>query len=135
MLLVWNPECASPIHDHVESECFMMTVQGSVEETQYQMPLTNRVVNSSCHFGTPQTAVATPVELRRSVSCPGQVFFIDNNIGLHRIRNFHPSEEAVTLHLYVPPYESNVVFDTQTGRPSTSHVSFYSEQGQVIEEA
>src|SRR5205823_2935085 len=37
MLLCWNPQLGSPVHNHAGSECFMRVVEGAVEEVQYDM--------------------------------------------------------------------------------------------------
>lgn len=111
MLLVWNPHSGSMIHSHSSSECFMKVCQGSVTESQYE----------NLAFGTPNQVVddgETPVRLinhqLRLKQCVrsevGQVLFINDSIGLHRIDNSLSDAVSVTLHLYVPPYQSSLCY-------------------------
>lgn len=117
MLLCWNSDSVSKIHDHAESECFMTTLQGSINETQYNIP----------HINDKQLTVKSDKHSQIGDCC-----FIDNNIGLHRVANIH-AEPAVTLHLYVPPYDSSKCYDENDCSATDGYVTFYSEHGEICE--
>jgi cysteine dioxygenase len=88
MLLCWNKGAESPIHDHPCTGCFARTVEGTVRETRYRVDCDNNKL----------TAVST-------ADCPaGAVVFIDDSMGPHKVGNPSLEAEAVTLHLYAPPF-------------------------------
>jgi len=117
MLLCWNPLKASPIHAHAGSNCFMRIIDGVCRETRYAWP---KCSNS-------------PMEMLEVNDYPaGQVAFICDELGLHKIDNSR-EDKAVSLHLYCPPYEScKIYLDPKTGQESECHVTFYSEYGTPV---
>ena len=146
MLLCWNGEQGSPVHDHASSECFMRVVQGKVMETQYDR-IDNPIVaaatagdsltsaSSASSSSSSSSAVApSALQLRRQHTVgAGSVLFINDSIGLHKIDNPFP-EGAVTLHCYIPPYESCRCYNEQDGATKEAFVSFYSENGERLPE-
>jgi len=96
MLLVWPPAITSPIHDHGGSECWLRVVSASLEERFYDKP--------DGH---------SEIRMRFRKECrAGGVCFINDEQGLHAIRNPSEKEWAVSLHCYVPGYlECNAFFD------------------------
>ena len=146
MLLCWNAQQGSPVHDHASSECFMRVVEGSVMETQY-----DRIDSPTVGAATPSDSITSatspissslsssssalsPLQLRRqhTVSAGG-VLFINDSIGLHKIDNPFTSR-AVTLHCYIPPYESCRCYNETDGGAKESYVQFYSENGERVPE-
>jgi len=115
MLLCWNSNKASPIHDHAGSECFMRIIEGEVVEIRCEMP---KEENKPLVV-TQKTTLAAPC-----------VAFINDSIGLHKIEN-SSSKRAVSLHCYMPPYDSCHCFITPdvSAKASTCNVTFYSENG------
>lgn len=88
LLLCWNAGVSSKIHDHPCDGCFVKTVKGSIRETRYAMhPETNTIE---------QIAEACTEE--------GEVTYMDDSIGLHKVGAASDKECALTLHLYTPPY-------------------------------
>lgn len=89
LLLCWNPGRESSIHNHPCDGCFIQTVRGCIRETLYSVhPETNEIRQEKCRFFN-----------------EGQVSFMSDDIGLHKIGN--PSRETgcVSLHLYTPPFK------------------------------
>jgi cysteine dioxygenase len=89
LLLCWNPQRESSIHNHPCDGCFIRTVRGCIRETLYSVhPDTNEIRQEKCRFFN-----------------EGQVSFMNDDIGLHKIGN--PSKETgcVSLHLYTPPFK------------------------------
>ena len=154
MLLCWNPRLGSPVHDHAASECFMRVIEGQVVESQFltqdqskdgegneQPALSASQASSTAPSATlspaswPLTSPSsstTPLRLRRRVVAKaGSVLFINDGIGLHKIDNPFDAP-AVTLHCYIPPYDSCRCYEEDTGSTHTSFVSFHSEQGELL---
>jgi cysteine dioxygenase len=61
----------------------------------------------------------------------GQVAYINDLIGLHRLENPSHTETAITLHLYIPSYNHCNTFDGRTSCVNESNVTFYSISGQL----
>jgi len=120
MLLCWNPLIASPIHNHSGSECFMKVLEGEIMETRYK-PQEEEL------DGSPLCPLH--VLCRRRVSA-GEIAFINDALGLHKVDSL--SSHAVTLHLYIPPYEQCQCYEEETGRNQKGYVTFYSENGLLL---
>jgi cysteine dioxygenase len=81
IVLTWNKNQGSCIHDHALNGCYMLVLQGELYEELYDKDLNHhsaRVVET------------------------GEITYIDNTIGLHRIMNQYP-DVVVSLHVYSPP--------------------------------
>ncbi|RMJ21589.1 cysteine dioxygenase [Aspergillus sp. HF37] len=110
LLLVWNPQKGSPVHDHANAHCIMKVLAGELRETVYHAPS-----GSQCAAGDPlQIKSATTHQ-------PDAVSYISDDIGLHRVHNPSRNQLAVSLHLYTPPNAADYgynVFDEGTGKSS-----------------
>jgi cysteine dioxygenase len=96
LLLCWNPEQESPIHDHPCDGCWLQVLEGGVREVRYDRQL-NRVSQN---------------EYRR-----GGLSYITDNVGYHKVGN--PTQTAaVTLHLYAPPFETCKCWHSDKANPS-----------------
>ena len=130
----------SPIHNHSGSECFMKVLEGKLLESRYYMPNTtentaqlnsienNNNNNPSCET-TPKTCYLTVKE--KNCLTAGSIAYINDTIGLHKVENIY-SEPAITLHLYMPPYDSCSCFSEETGHIVNSFTTFYSEHGEKV---
>jgi len=162
MLLCWNPQRGSPIHSHAGSECLLRVLRGQLLESSYTFPSTacalsttnapaiqitdiqpseadvdddqklehgfsKNVAPSSLHIG--ETSFLT---LSENILNQGVVTHINDTIGVHKIENVFDAE-AITLHLYMPPFESCVCWCERTGKALNSCVTFYSENGEIAE--
>lgn len=85
LLLCWNPGKASRVHDHPGDGCFIKVIDGSIKETIYDV--------------SKDMAEYRSEHIRNS----GDVCYINNTLGVHRIANPSQTGGAVTLHLYTPP--------------------------------
>ena len=121
LLLCWNAGAESKIHDHPCDGCWLQVLQGEVQECRYEYP--------------------TEEDDTKSLKCiaderfqQGQVAFINDSIGLHKVGNPCPSVPAVTLHLYHPPFQDCKVWDS-TANSSVSQSccsGHFSEYGKVL---
>ncbi|TYZ63172.1 hypothetical protein PybrP1_002067 [[Pythium] brassicae (nom. inval.)] len=116
MVLCWNRGKYSLIHDHPSDGCWVKVVQGFVNEVRYQkqggaLAETANVVLSS------------------------GVTYMDDSLGLHKVGNPREDVDAITMHLYSPPYEKcRVWFDPSDADKSSVAVStYYTEFGEKVE--
>ncbi|CAD6185517.1 unnamed protein product [Caenorhabditis auriculariae] len=118
MILCWGPGMGSSIHDHQDAHCFVKILQGSLLETKYDWPETE---------GEPLHTVA------KSTYDTNGVSYMSDELGLHRMENPSHSDGAVSLHLYIPPYDTCNAFDERTGHKTKCQVTFFSKYGQKVD--
>ncbi|CZR63098.1 related to cysteine dioxygenase type I [Phialocephala subalpina] len=122
LILVWTPRQASPIHDHADSHCLMKILKGQLQESRFAIPKSP---------GNEGPLVET-ARVRFGVD---KVAYIADNLGLHEISNPHPTEYAVSLHLYTPPNAAMRgchVFDAETGESRHVMQCAYDSVGGVV---
>jgi predicted metal-dependent enzyme (double-stranded beta helix superfamily) len=115
LVLCWNPEKESPIHDHPSDGCWLQVLDGGINEVRYDKEL------------------STIADLDYS---NGELSYITDNIGYHKISS--NKKRAVTLHLYAPPFETCHCWYSDTANPlepCIGHNINHSEYGVVKEEA
>jgi cysteine dioxygenase len=132
MALVWNANCESAIHDHPCDGCWWKVLQGTVQECRYKY---NDNVDDEQHT-VDETSDPTNNPLICYQDCTyqqGDVAFMDNTLGLHKVGNPSHDQPAVTLHLYAPPFPRCRVFSANDARVHhTATVTFYSKYGVVV---
>lgn len=113
LILVWNPGKGSKIHDHSDSHCVMKILKGELVETLYEYP-----------DGKPLT-----VRRERKLK-EGDVGYMSDNLGVHRMINGSNTDVAISLHLYSPRVESCFVFEEEDGQSEKLFMSnLYSKDG------
>ncbi|KHN74320.1 Cysteine dioxygenase 1 [Toxocara canis] len=120
MALCWGPGMGSSIHDHANSHCFVKILHGELLETRYKWP-------------SDETIQEPLVKTSATVCSTNEVSYICDEIGLHRMENPSHSNNAVSLHLYIPPYQHCNSFDQKTGRKIKCPVTFYSKYGKNVD--
>lgn len=87
MLLVWSPQQQSPVHSHANTHCVMKILSGRLSETLYGWP-------------RPMDAVAraTLEPIRQRTLCAGQVGYMADEMGVHKIKNDDKGSYAASLH-------------------------------------
>ena len=113
--LCWEPGQATPIHDHDDSDGWVVGMSGSVEEVRYR----------------PKDSREEGVEFERLGSTevtPGAVAHIHDDIAVHEIRN-DGAERAVSLHLYAPPIDECRGYDSKSGRWVTRRMRYHTIEG------
>ncbi|KAJ2997382.1 hypothetical protein HDV02_005579 [Globomyces sp. JEL0801] len=124
MILVWDPNVASPIHDHANSHCLVKVLDGKLTESLYEMPSGEGRRDSKLDM------CEKPLPLIKSSEYSvDQVSYMHDKLGLHSISN-KTASHSVSLHLYSPPYEYCNTFCPVTSevRKSTK-CTFYSVNG------
>jgi len=103
LILCWQPGHKSAVHDHRESGCWMRMLKGQLTETRYKVADT-KSQGSPCERGEDGFALNEEhlVKLSDRTYQAGDVFYINNNLGLHSVHN-PGKEQAISLHLYSPP--------------------------------
>lgn len=121
LVLVWTPGKGSPIHDHANAHCLMKVLKGTLCETRYRYP---------ANVGE------GPQVIKETVFKAGQVTYMSDELGLHRISNLDPNGVSVSLHLYTPPNaarEGCNIFCEKTGKSShVTQCNFYSIFGNKV---
>jgi cysteine dioxygenase len=113
LLLCWNPEQESPIHDHPSDGCWLQVLDGSIKEVRYDKELKTIAEFEYNH---------------------GELSYITDNIGYHKISS-NNKKRAVTLHLYAPPFDTCHCWYSDTANPSEpciGHTIHHSEYGVVV---
>mmetsp|Transcript_67455 Transcript_67455/g.180226 ORF Transcript_67455/g.180226 Transcript_67455/m.180226 type:complete len:217 (-) Transcript_67455:223-873(-) len=90
LVLCWKAGCESRIHNHPCQGCFVLGLSGQVVETRYTV-----------HAETDEIR-----EVGQTVVSGGDVTYINDNVGLHKIGSASTTRGAVSLHLYTPPFSS-----------------------------
>lgn len=96
ILMCWNPQKESKIHDHPCDGCFVKTLRGGVKESRYHAEdiMENGAVKKVLKFDW------------EYVTSENEVTYMDNYLGYHKIGCASPDTVAMTLHLYTPPFKS-----------------------------
>ena len=99
-MLCWNPNQESPIHDHPCDGCWMQCIQGCVQECRYD--------------STTLTCISdTTVE-------EGNLAYITDSMGYHKVGNPSLTTPAITIHLYSPPFQKCTIWCSQPNNNSNS---------------
>ncbi|KAI8911234.1 RmlC-like cupin domain-containing protein, partial [Powellomyces hirtus] len=126
MLLVWTPGAGSPVHDHAGSHCLMKVLDGELAETLYAVPdahdhPTHDERVDSGNEDSVDEGEPKGIRVRKNARLAvGDVAYIHDKIGLHKISNPSPSQHAVSLHLYTPPFEYCKTYCERTGEARAS---------------
>jgi len=123
ILLCWGEGHGSGVHDHADAHCWMKVMDGSLYENLYDWPETENV-------DIDLNAYQVMAPKRVTEFKTGEVAYINDTIGLHRVENKSHSEPAVSLHLYSPPFEMCQSFDERTGQRTQCKVVFWSQYGE-----
>lgn len=116
LLLCWNENQESPIHDHAGEQCWMAVLDGELEEVHYRED-----ERSGQGVG--------PLRPGRVAAFPaGGVAYIHDDIALHLIRP-KPGTRGATLHLYSSPIDTCRTFCKSTGESVDVRVGYHSVRG------
>ena len=84
LILTWGLNQKADKHNHAENGCYLKVLEGELEETLYDNELN---------------------EMETRELTKNQISYMNNNIGLHCIKN-KSDEIAVSIHIYSPPNHS-----------------------------
>lgn len=86
-VLTWLPGQMTDIHRHPENGCIMMPLRGKLTEERFKV---NELLPNNY------------LSVQKNIIMPGETSFINNNMGVHQIKNNDPDTIAVSLHVYSP---------------------------------
>lgn len=115
ILLCWEPGQKTPIHGHGGEECWVLLLQGAIEETRYELDADKQ----------PQ---ALPAE-RMSA---GKISYMNDMMGLHSLHNIGKTR-AMSLHLYMNPIDQCRVYQPSKQQLKVKELSYYSLEGQLLD--
>jgi len=111
IVLCWDDNQESPIHNHTLQNCWLVVLEGSVEEIQYDMnEMSHKLI---------QTQSTTLVK--------GQSGYIRDDIALHKVRSVNG--KACTLHIYNKPIPYCNIYDPVTGEFTVRKCGFFTLKG------
>ncbi len=96
LLLCWEEGQETSIHDHDGEDCWVYLLEGKMEEVFYTLDSSNTLID----------------EHSQSI-LPHQLSFINDRVGLHKLRNAF-NDKSVSLHLYARPIEQCHFYCEQT---------------------
>ncbi|XP_065178915.1 cysteine dioxygenase type 1-like [Sycon ciliatum] len=123
IVLCWGEDQGSSIHSHADSHCFMRILDGTMQETVFDWPNTEKECTSE------QLASLQKRECREYAE--GSVAYINDSMGIHRVENASHTRKAISLHLYSPPFDMCKTFDERTGHERTCRLTFCNFAGRT----
>jgi len=135
LLLCWNPGMESPIHDHPCDGCWMKVCQGYVQECRYVAKKKNS--NKATNERKKEEETMNDDQLwcySDNTYCEGQLAYITDSMGYHKVGNPNATVPAVTLHLYCPPFDQCRIWldPDNASKPSKSRVCYHSVFGSKV---
>ncbi|KAF5096178.1 hypothetical protein D0Z03_001669 [Geotrichum reessii] len=132
LVLVWNPGKGSMIHDHANAHCVMKILQGQLVETLYDWPEAADSENQQKQENAMRVIKETTLNT-------GDVAYMSDTLGLHRMANPDSTVPAVSLHLYTPPHAARFgcrVFSEGSGRSYRVKMNtLFSDHGVRVKES
>jgi len=107
LLLCWNPNIQSKIHDHPCESCILMPLSGTLKEERFSY-------DGESIIDTKPFAIKFYLK--------GQISYMNNSLGLHRITNPRKYINAISLHLYYPPFGSCAAWSPTTSSSTQLYV-------------
>jgi hypothetical protein len=117
LLLCWAEGQESPIHNHAGQNCWMAVLEGEIEELQFECP--------------PADRRACPVLRGSKTFTTGKVAYINDDIGLHRVRP-KVGTQGVSLHVYSRPIDTCNVYDETSGAVVVRKLTYHSVRGSRV---
>jgi cysteine dioxygenase len=115
LIICWDKGSGSPIHDHPSEGCWIVGLEGTVEEKRY----------IAKKDGTLKETITSVVK-------PGELSWMHNSIGYHKVGNPSPNDRSSTLHIYSPPYKICKGIK-ENGESWFSSPIYYSIDGKKVE--
>lgn len=93
ILLCWEKDQKTSIHDHNGEECWVKFIQGEFKESIFK-----------------EDELGGLELISSSISKTGDIAYISDNIGCHRLENIS-GNRSISLHLYAKPIRSCRIYD------------------------
>lgn len=119
ILLVWDKGQISPIHNHNQSNCFFVVMEGNISETQYDFKMDGKK--------------AELTQLGTSSFCAGDVAVVsEGDEILHKVAS-DLGGQACTLHIYNRPIYKCNIYCPVTGSVECRKPGFYTIYGKLLD--
>ena len=105
ILLCWEKDQVTPIHDHGGEECWVKVIHGTLKETLYKEEFSGLT------------------QLNTTISVKGTISYMIDFMGYHKLENIS-GHRAMSLHLYAKPIKKCNVFDHHKKTFSSKTLSF-----------
>jgi len=124
MVLYWKPGQETRIHDHAASRCWASTLAGETTESVYIPYYASDEKPSTDPNVCPDFILSN-----KAVHKVGDVGYIEDDLGVHKLGNNSCEHDAITLHLYSPPIRELTLFEPDKKLVSKRRPGFYSIAG------
>lgn len=111
ILLCWQKDQETPIHDHDNQECLFVVIDGVVDEMFYNYDI----------------ATGSMIPNSRIQHQKGDISQIGDPTLFHKIKVM--SDHLLTLHCYFKPIQTCLVYDESTGKLTSKILKFNSVDG------
>lgn len=114
ILLCWDKNIKTAIHDHGGQDCWVYQVKGKIEETLYEKLDDNGLENP-----TTQTIGE------------GDLTYMNDDMGFHALENISDSR-SLTLHIYNSPIETCQIFDNKEESLNEVEMKYDTYKGEKV---
>jgi cysteine dioxygenase len=116
ILLCWDRNVETSIHDHSGQHCWVYQIDGTVEEKRFDLSSINEV------------------ELKNHMKIKkGELTYMHDHMGFHSIKNISETK-AMTLHIYASPIDSCQIYDQEKKHLKKIKLEYHSVNGKAIAE-
>jgi len=117
ILLCWDTDAQTRIHNHAGEDCWVYQVAGTVKEVRFTQNDQGKMIETN-------TAVLTEQKLT----------YMHDRMGFHSIENIS-NERAMTLHIYASPINECKVFNEDTEKLETADLVYDTIDGSPVHKA
>jgi cysteine dioxygenase len=114
IIICWEKNVNSPIHDHPSDGCWFVGIQGQISEEKY-------IKNEDSSFKL----------VSRSELHEGDIAYMHDFMGYHSVGNPSYEDKAITLHIYSPPVRRcNIVMENRC--MVEKELKYFSKYGKIV---
>lgn len=113
ILLCWDKDAETPIHDHAGQNCWVYQVDGTVRERRYE----------EADFGFKLT--------NEAVLSEGKISYMHDRMGYHTLENIS-GRTAMTLHVYANPIDRCKVYDEEKSQFEVREMQYDTIEGEEV---
>lgn len=106
ILLCWEPNQATPIHDHGGEECWVKILDGNFSEIIYQ-----------------EESDGTLKEVKSTQAITGDVTYMIDFMGSHSLTNLDETR-SMSLHLYAKPIRTCNIYDVDENKFVSKNMAY-----------
>ncbi|OAF71622.1 hypothetical protein A3Q56_00596 [Intoshia linei] len=128
MILCWDKSTESCIHSHSGAHCFVKVLQGEIEESIFGWPMEKQDMCIPSKQ-TEKNENFDPSKLKMLMNtklCTNNIAYINDDIGIHSMKNASDDKYVTTLHIYSPPFQQCHTFDPVIGKCKLVSMNFNS---------